>query len=142
MLINLKSFANQGEQHLTIELTERLPDHIIAPCRLNCDYTVLQQDNFYLLNIHVHGMITMTCQRCLHEFDSQYDNQTEIAACLTDERAEELMAGYECVVAVQGQLDLSDLIADELFLYSTQKHADIKACDRSIDAYIKPEDHF
>lgn len=136
MLINLRAAASTIPQQLQVELTERLPAHVLPPCQLQCEYRVEQLDDYFLVTMAIHGQITMVCQRCMHEYPHVYDNTTVIAACSTEEKAEQLMAAYECVLMKKNQIDFIELITDDLHLYSPQHHLDPKDCDESVGDYL------
>lgn len=140
MLINLKTAANLAIQHSALEITQRLPQQVQPPCKLACDYSVSQRDNYYLLNLAVDGVVVVNCQRCLHDFNYHYINSTEIAICNTEAQADELMSRYECIVSDAPTLDLSELITDELHLYLPQNHEDTTLCDPLITSFIGKKD--
>ncbi|KTD49358.1 metal-binding protein [Legionella rubrilucens] len=139
MQINLRKAVNQGPQHLSLTLTERLPYYIEPPVHLECGYAVERKDNYYLVNLNVRGDLTITCQRCLKPFAHAYANHLELAVCGSEEAAEKLLTTYEAIVALDNQIDLEGLITDELHLYSPQSHEDPNECDPEIAAYIHAE---
>lgn len=135
MLINLRSTALQPPQNLVIELNQRLPDPIKAPCTLNCRYAVSPYDNYYLLDLEVSGLLSISCQRCLEAFDYEYVNQTQVAVCHSESEADQLMSLYECIVA-EIDIDLADILTDELHLYAPKQHEDIAFCNPEMIAQI------
>ncbi|OGV40402.1 MAG: hypothetical protein A3F46_01600 [Legionellales bacterium RIFCSPHIGHO2_12_FULL_42_9] len=124
MLLNLKP----SERRQDILLEQRLPLFIKAPCSVDCHYQLHTEKGYFLLHMQVKGALTIVCQRCLSEFIHDYNNATVIALCLQEETAEKLMSDYECSVIINGEVELSDLILDELHLYAPQKHADVSHC--------------
>ncbi|KTC78228.1 YceD family protein [Legionella brunensis] len=137
MLINLKnSAAKTGVEQATLELHERLPAHINPPCVTHCQFSIESQNNYYLLNLTVNSMLTITCQRCLKEFNYQYVNNTTLAICHSDEIAEKLMEQYECVISEDGHVNLNELITDELHLYVPELHPEISDCDSEINRFF------
>lgn len=137
MLINLKSSAaNDGQECVKLVLNERLPEHVNAPCELACQFSVEYLDNYYLVHLNVDARLRITCQRCLKEFKHDYKNQTALAICYSDERAEKLMEQYECIVSAHNEVDLKELLTDELHLYSPAFHRDLKDCDTEISRFI------
>ncbi len=131
-MLHLQDLAMQKEHTRKLTLSERLPDFLLAPCVLDVTYGVQAEDDFYLIHLRVDGVITLLCQRCMHEFSYPYTNQTTIAVCSTETRAEALLEHYECVVSSDGLVALEDLIIDELHLYVPQNHPDIQQCDEDV----------
>ncbi|WP_058535300.1 YceD family protein [Legionella saoudiensis] len=135
-MLYLQELVKQGQQSKTVTLSERLPRFVATPCVLNASYHVETKEDFYLIHLHVNGELKLQCQRCLDEFSYPYDNSTIIAACRTDERAEELLEHYECVVAPNLQVSLDDLIIDELHLYAPQFHPETEDCSKEINQFL------
>lgn len=137
MKICLKTCAKQNErQRAVIKLDERLPEHVLAPSELTCDFHVAHYDDYYLLTLDVSGVLAITCQRCLQVFQHDYSNQTVLAVCATDAIAEPLMEHYECMVVDDEEVDLVDVLTDELYLFSPAKHAFVVDCDDEISQWI------
>lgn len=137
MLINLKTSAVKAEpEKICVEITERLPANIEGPCVVNCDFSVQDLTDYFLLTLRVNSKLTIICQRCLHEFSHSYSNQTVLAVCHSDELAVKLMSNYECIVAKDKQVDLIELITDELYLYSPENHQNSSECDKDVNEYI------
>lgn len=129
MLLNLKSSASRVDPLvLELELDERLPVHVTAPCLMNCKCSVQSVDNYFLIMLDVDSTFCMTCQRCLNDYHFHYSNQTILAACHSDEEAEKLMKHYECVVYEDYQVDLKELLTDDLHLYVPESHLDTQDC--------------
>ena len=136
MLLNLNKLAGSPAQTSQLSLSKRVPGHIKTPCTLACTLQVVRCDTYYLLTLHISGDLTITCQRCLGEFTTHYDNQTQLAWCQSDEVAEKLMAEHECLVGDSTKVDLVDIVVDELHLYGPEFHADPEECDRRIGDYL------
>ncbi|VEG90052.1 YceD family protein [Legionella spiritensis] len=137
MLVRLRSAPLQTLQHIELELTERIPSYIDSPVNVQCDYRIEQRDDYYLMSLAVSGHLTVVCQRCLHSFPYHYSNHTDIAICASEEKAEKLMADYDCIVASNYTISLQDLIADELYLYTPENHPEKDTCDPGTTAYIR-----
>lgn len=135
-MLHLPEMAKQGQQTQIVTVTERLPDFLIGPCQLNVTYRIEAEDDFYLIHQHVTGELSTLCQRCMQEFFNPYDNQTIIAVCRNDERAEQLLEQYECIVSSNGQVDLQELVIDELHLYAAQFHPEISDCDSEVNQIL------
>lgn len=136
-MFRLQEMVKQaGPQTKTITLSERLPHFVLSPCDLRVTWQVEAKDDFYLIHLHVSGALHLQCQRCLDEFDYPYDNNTILAICRNDERAEQLLEHYECIVSKQLQLSLDDLIIDELHLYAPQFHPEITECNSEINQFL------
>ncbi len=135
-MLHLQEMAKQGQQTKTVKLMERLPSFITAPCQLTVNYHVQADDDYYLIHLETSGELTIHCQRCMQELPMQYNNQTTIAVCRSDERAEQLLEFYECVVSTNWQVDLVELITDELYLYAPQFHPEIEDCDSEINQIL------
>lgn len=135
-MLYLQELAEQEPQHRHITLSERLPSFILAPCALDVKYQVETKDNFYLINLVVSGDLTVVCQRCMQEFHLNYKNATTIAVARSEERAEQLLELYECIVASNWQVSLEDIIIDELYLYAPQFHEDFNDCDDEINQLL------
>lgn len=137
MLINLRaSTTKEQPQRIEVELVERFPDNIIAPCKVICDYELQPYSDYYLLAMQVSGTIQIQCQRCLGTFEYPYDNSTTLAVCSSEEVAETLMSDYESIVALNNQIDFKELITDELILNCPKKHPDINDCDSEVDRFL------
>ena len=135
-MLHLPDMAKQGHQVKLLTIDDRLPSFLRAPCHLSVTYSIEANDDFYLLHLRVLGELNSICQRCLQEFHFSYDNPTNIAVCRSDERAEQLLEQYECVVSTNFQVDLEELIIDELHLYAPQVHPLVKDCDSEINKFI------
>jgi len=139
MILYLQELVKQGQRATQVTLNERLPAFLTAPCDLDVTYQVNFTDGYFLIDLHVKGELHLQCQRCLDEFKFHYDNQTTIAVCRDDERAEQLLEHYECIVSANFQIGLEDLIADELHLYAPQFHAQISDCSSEINQFLTGE---
>ena len=135
-MLHLTEIVKHGQQVTSFTLNERLPAFLIAPCHLTVSYNVEAEDDFYLIYLTVTGNFTSVCQRCMQEFATSYDNHTIIAVCRSDERAEQLLEQYECIVSSNWQVDLKELVVDELHLYAPQFHPDINDCDSEINQFL------
>lgn len=136
MKINLKTAAGRPEQEAYVNLSERLPAWMTGPCRLDCTYKVTDCVDYYLLSLTVQGSLQLECRRCLQSYDFSYKNQTVLAMCESESMAEALLCDYESMVAELQQVDLTELLTDELYLYSPEKHLDSGDCDRDIYKYL------
>lgn len=135
-MLYLQELAKQGVQQEQLTVAERLPHFIVAPCQLEVVYNVEAKEDFYLIHLKVQGALTCICQRCLHEVQLSYENPTTIAVARNDERAEQLLGQYECVVSSNWQVNLDDLVADDLHLYAPQFHLETKDCDQEINEFL------
>jgi uncharacterized protein len=137
MKICLKTYARLSDsEHAIIDLKERLPTRINVPCHVTCDFSVAKCDTYYLLTLKVMGDLSITCQRCMDEFKQAYANESQLAICANDAMAERLMNQFDCVVAVDDQIDLSDIVADDLHLYAPEKHMDTAECSDEIRKWM------
>lgn len=133
MIICLKKASNLSEPtRVQLTLSERLPSHIVSDCTLDCDYFVQRHPDYYLLKLHVAGMLSIQCQRCWDVFIYPYDNHTELAVCRDEDVAEKLMEQYECITSSRGDVDLAQIVTDELYLYAPEKHAELIECTDKI----------
>lgn len=134
----LQTAAKHGlNTSIKLMIEERLPLHVASPCNLNCEYSVENLGDYYILNLKVEGLIPINCQRCLDEFKYQYDNSTRLAVCRDEETAEKLMNSYECIV-VQGHfVDMTSIVTDELHLYSIDRHLNEADCDVGVSGIIE-----
>ncbi len=135
-MLHLQEMVKHGSQNKTITLNERLPAFITGPCTLQVTYEVEAKEDFYLISLHVSGELALQCQRCLDEFTFPYDNMTVIAVCRNDERAEQILEYYECIVSANLQVSLDDLIIDELHLYAPQFHAEMSDCSSEVNQIL------
>lgn len=135
-MLHLQEMVKQGSQNKTIMLQERLPNFITAPCHLHVTYQVEAKEDFYLISLHVTGELPLQCQRCLDEFNFPYDNKTVVAVCRNDERAEQILEHYECIVSANLQVNLEDVLIDELHLYAPQFHAEMSDCSNEINQIL------
>lgn len=132
-MLHLNDLTKQGPQSRALELNERLPDFLTAPCHVNISYHVELKDKFFLIHLQTQADLKIICQRCMNEFPFSYENNTEIGVCKTDERAEQLLEHYECIVSTTGQVELEDLIIDELHLYVPIFHPQVNDCGSEIN---------
>lgn len=134
-MLHLPEMAKYGQQDKLITVNERLPV-FLAPCHLTVNYNVEAKDDYYLIHLGVSGDLNITCQRCMDEFNFSYKNATIIAVCRNDERAEQLLEQYECIVSSNWQVDLEELIIDELHLYVPPFHPEINDCNNEINKFL------
>ncbi|MFA6302319.1 MAG: YceD family protein [Legionella sp.] len=135
-MLYLQDLAKQELQKQTLTINERLPNYIVPPCTVTAQYKVEEREDFYLIRLQVQGIITIICQRCLNEFSYPYDNSTEIAVCLDDDKAEAVLEMYESIIAPDKKVDLETLIVDELYLYAPQFHPDLEDCDSEVKQFL------
>lgn len=135
-MLHLQDLVKQSERTAMVMLNERLPLFFNAPCNLEVTYHVDSKDDYFLINLKVHGELNLICQRCMQEFQYPYDNSTEVAVCRNDKRAEELLEFYECIVAPTLQVSLEELIIDEMHLYAPQFHPDMNDCGSEINQIL------
>lgn len=141
MLINLKiASAQHSPKPVQIELSARLPDNIEHACSLDCEYQVQSYGHYYLLKLATKGDIVITCQRCLHEFNHHYSNQTTLAICDSNELAEQLMNDYECISSTNGEIDLNEVLTDELYLFVPDKHLNFEECNKEVQQFINAKE--
>lgn len=141
-MLRLQEMANQGQQFKVVTLNERLPPFLIAPCHLNVTYQVTVEEDFFLMHLHVQGNLIIECQRCLHDFNFLYNNKTVVAVCGNDDRAEQVLGCYECIVSANLQVSLEDMLIDELHLYSPQSHTAINDCNNEINQILGEKSKF
>lgn len=143
MLINLKKITLNNENHtLYVDIDKRLPASLQGPFKIQCNYSLIHCDSYYLLNLEVKGDITVICQRCLDGFNYPYFSKNVIAICNTDEQAEQLMENYDAVVADNNQIDLREIVTDELHLYAPEFHQEITQCNEEINKFIHKDFQF
>lgn len=135
-MLYLQELAKHGSQNQQLTLKERLPSFLASPCHVNVTFQVEPKEDFYLINLEVSGELVVTCQRCMNEFNLMYNNPTTIAVTRNDERAEQLLEHYECIVSMNYQVNLDDLIIDELHLYVPQFHEETKDCDGDVNQIL------
>ena len=135
-MLHLQEMVKQGEQTQIVTLSERLPKFITSSCQLKITYHVEAKEDFYLIHLHVKGELPIQCQRCLDEFNFPYDNMTLVAVCRNDERAEQILEYYECIVSANLQVSLEDILIDELHLYAPQFHPKINDCSSEINQIL------
>ncbi|STY29456.1 metal-binding, possibly nucleic acid-binding protein [Legionella wadsworthii] len=141
-MLHLQEMVKQGQQKRTMTLSERLPNFIISTCQLDVTYHVEAKEDFYLIHLHVKGAIPIQCQRCMDEFHFPYDNMTVVAVCRTDERAEQILEHYECIVSASLQISLEDMLIDELHLYAPQFHPNTNECSSEINQFLAGKNEF
>lgn len=129
MKICLKSHARQkSSETVSLHLKERLPERLSSPCEVTCEFLVEACSDYYLLTTDVRGTFGVTCQRCLEDFQHEYAHQTTLAVCANDLVANDIMSTYDCMVAVDHQINLIDVVTDELNLFLPEKHLDQEVC--------------
>ncbi|KTD41142.1 YceD family protein [Legionella parisiensis] len=141
-MLYLQEMVKQSQQTMTVTLSERLPNFITTICQLDITYHVEAKEDFYLIHLHVKGELPIRCQRCLDEFKFPYDNMTVVAVCRNDERAEQILEYYECIVSENLQVCLEDMLIDELHLYAPQFHPKINDCSSEINQILMGKNEF
>lgn len=136
MILHLQELAKQGAQGAVVFVEERLPVFISEPCKLQVKYRVRSEMDFYLIDLQVSGHIHCNCQRCLQDYDYDFDQTSTIAVCTSEERASELQDHYECIVVPQNQVQLTELVTDELHLYAPEQHPNIEDCQGDVMAFL------
>ena len=120
--IILKNLAQTGRcVRSTVTLTERLPDYVESVDPIDYEVGIQDKGDFYLLDLHSQGDVTIICQRCGHTFKKRMAQHTTLAVCATDELAEQKISSYECIVA-DFKVDMRDILTDNLFLDVPFKH--------------------
>ncbi|KTD82310.1 YceD family protein [Legionella waltersii] len=135
-MIHLQELSKHGQQEQVFDLDQRLPIFVKPVCQLKALFHIESKDDYYLIHLQVKGDYTGICQRCLQEFPVCYDNATIIAVCRSDERAEQLLSLYECIVSSNWHVDLKELIIDELHLYAPQMHSNVQDCDEVVNKML------
>ena len=129
MNINLSDASKQKEvSELTLELTDRLPEHIQAPCSIVLRWRLERIDDFYLLYLTFNADLQPICQRCLESFDFVMNDEHVLAICENEQRAEQLMMDYEVITADRGQVDLVHIVTDELHFSAPVFHPESDFC--------------
>ncbi len=119
-----------------IVLSQRLPKWIESECELVCQYQVKTCGDYYLLDLKTSAVLPITCQRCLEIIQYNYDQETQLAVCVDDKRAEELMALFDCVVVEDTQLNLDDILIDDLYLYVPEIPHSREVCHFDLNHYL------
>lgn len=135
-----KQVKVDGAQKIELVLENRLPKHIEGPCYLTCEYQVEPGEQYYLLTITIQGELSIVCQRCLGVFKHHYLNTSKLAACTNDDVAERMLEHFESTVAINNQIDLSEIVTDDLYLFSPEKHVSQAECDSEISQLIVSKD--
>ena len=133
MDINLKKLLNQTKT-FTVPITDRLPSYIPQPCELTCSVQVESFRNYDLLSMETNGAFVVTCQRCLETFNYHYQHQNQLAVCRDDSVAEELMPNFDCIVANNEMINLTEILTDDLHLFVLASHASLDDC--TLDKYL------
>ena len=135
MIVYLPKYLNKShEQAFNLDFIEdrtqqnRLPSHLVCPYSISGFFKVKQCSNFWLLSIEASGILQLTCQRCLHSFSHHWQQHIEVAVCLQDEIAQQLMTDYETLVMPDLKINFSDIIIDELHFSLPEKHFDDQDC--------------
>lgn len=136
-MLHLQEQAKYDQQNQNLLLKDRLPDFINPPCQMEVIYSVEANDDYYVMHIQTKSDLNVICQRCMQDFTNVYENQTVIAVCKTDQRAEQLLPLYDCIVSPDWQLDLKELVIDELHLYAPQFHPEMVDCDSEVIKILK-----
>jgi uncharacterized protein len=138
MNVCLKTSARRRDmQTAAISIGERKPERLSLPAELTCQYQIDACSNYHILKLKVQGILQVTCQRCLGVFEHAYANETQLALCANDEIAETLMADFESIVVHDQQLNLTDVITDELYLWLPEKHLNDADCDTEIKHFFQ-----
>lgn len=122
-LKSLKTLARQAEPiQLTVEVKERLPYYIQAPCELHCEVLVQPGRHYYVLNLRSRGQLLIHCQSCLQDFAYDFDHTSELAICNNEEVANQMMTSMDCMVQAEDDLDLLEIATDDLHLFCPERH--------------------
>lgn len=129
MKIDVKTLARQAKpQPFQLTLKDRLPRNVAAANRLTGQIQAVVHGDCYLLSVEVEGQLLINCQRCLEEFNYDYQQQTQLAVCQDEETAEKWMTQYESLVVTDNTLDLEEIVTDDLYLYAPEKHPHLEDC--------------
>lgn len=112
----------------SIAITERLPVHVNAVRDVEFYYTLEKFKEYFLLTLDISAVITIECQRCMHDFEYQYSNSSNIAICKSDEIAERVMELHDSIVSPSNDVDFMQIITDDLHLFCPIFHDDFDAC--------------
>ncbi|KTD19474.1 metal-binding, possibly nucleic acid-binding protein [Legionella israelensis] len=130
MRLNLKELVDKPEKlTTTIEIKDRLPVHITQSCSVQVTYHVEMIDDIYLVHLNTEAGLNICCLRCMREVVIPYKNSTSIAVCQNDVKAEQMLMNYECIVSPSAIIDLTEIVTDELHLYSSQYHLNSGECN-------------
>lgn len=137
MLYDLQYLAKKNEcEQLELIIQERLPCHLVPPCKIQCGFTVSYQGKYYLINFDINSHLNLICQRCLKPFDYHYNRVVEIAVTDSEKTADEVMGQYECVVAKNFHVDFTELLTDELYFGIPECHLNVQECDPEVDQFL------
>lgn len=135
-VLNIQELGKQSQHTQPLVIKDRLPPFLEGECNLSVSYHAVATDDFYVLNLDVSGPLTVTCQRCLDPFSIDYKNVTAVAVCRTEERAEQLLEEYECIVSSNWKISIEDIVCDELHLYVPEFHQEIIHCDTKLNQFL------
>ncbi|MCX7116278.1 MAG: hypothetical protein NTW08_10305 [Gammaproteobacteria bacterium] len=123
----LLTVLRHAAQPYTVTLTDRLPSHVLSPCVLTCVWQTEQSVGPMLLTLTLSGSLTLQCQRCLDEFCFPYHHTLHLAICKRERDLKESADLYEYVLLAEID-SLPDLITDELYFSTPDRHLDEGAC--------------
>lgn len=141
MIIYLQELAKKNEQKFSISLQERLPNYVSTPCELTVCASAKEEKDYFLLSLKTMGTLKIQCQRCMDWFNFDYNNQTQLAVCYDEQRAETLLEHFESLVATNMQVTLEDVVIDELYLYLLPYHNQETDCNEQINHFLRSESH-
>ena len=129
MSICLKSAAKQSRPTtVQVKLEDRLPFWVNGVSDLICTYKVESVRDYYRLQLQTKGKLSIICQRCLETVEHEYEHESDLYVCRTDEVADRILSLGESIVAVDDQINLSDILTDDLYLFAPDKPHDLDNC--------------
>lgn len=137
-IISLAELAKKkSSQRSVFLLKERFPPHVQSVEPIECDYSVDNHEDFYVLTLSLFGVVHVVCQRCLHLFPYTLKLQTELAICCHEDVVEKVMKDYECVVTRDDRIDMLTIVTDNLHLYVPEKHSSVLDCADEMKQFIQ-----
>lgn len=123
MIPPLLSFLKKTKQPLELTLMERLPAHLIPPCVVTCHWTLNEQPDYALWTFTLDAKLALHCQRCAEPFITPFFHQNSLMICQDLDTLNRHNNRYECVLWEELPNNLTDLVIDELYLFSPDRHA-------------------
>jgi uncharacterized protein len=118
-------YLTQLKPPLTLKLEARLPAHLLSPCLLTCHWHLDTTTDQPILTLTLAGDLPILCQRCAQPFTLPFHHENKIALCHNQAALERLMPELDCLLIDELPERLEDLVIDELFLYSPDRHPEI-----------------
>ncbi len=137
MIVCLKTASKRAEpESMLLNIQERLPVNMLKPSTLACEYHIEQIQDYWTLQLKIRGNLTLSCQRCVDEFEHAFEHKNVLTIVKREEDAEKMSQDHEIIVADHQTINIVDVITDELHLFVPEHHLQYDDCNRDLSKFL------